>query len=150
MKQETTRKRGSAFMTTRKGFCYLTVKCGRHNCHIMRIRNYTIDPEDKRDIRRLHRDVVFDWKKITRQLAEKRKLCRRYRSRRLHAARLPRELEPLFAVYDPATRAVYANQAGAALPLLDAILYIDAPSSMTHSPLPAPLEARREDSNHER
>jgi hypothetical protein len=28
----------------------------------------------------LHPDVVFDWKKIARQLAEKREECRLYRS----------------------------------------------------------------------
>jgi hypothetical protein len=72
MKQETTCKRGNAFITTSKGFCYLTIRCGRHNFRIMRIRNYTIDADDKREMRRLHRDVVFDWKKIARQLAGKR------------------------------------------------------------------------------
>jgi len=30
---------GTAFVTTRKGFCYLTVKIGRKNFPIMRIRN---------------------------------------------------------------------------------------------------------------
>jgi hypothetical protein len=33
------RKQSSAFVTTRKGFCYLTVKVGRSNYNIMRIRN---------------------------------------------------------------------------------------------------------------
>jgi hypothetical protein len=33
-------------------------------------------------MRRLYPDVAFDWKKIAQQLAEKRKVCRRYRSRR--------------------------------------------------------------------
>jgi hypothetical protein len=61
----------------------------------MRIYNYTIDANDKRDMRRLHPDVVFDWKKITRQLAEKREECRRYRSRRrTKRERVPREREP--------------------------------------------------------
>ena len=65
------RKQGSAFITTRKGFCYLTVKVGRSNFNIMRIRNYTLDPQDKRDMRRLYPDYFFDWKKINQQLAEK-------------------------------------------------------------------------------
>lgn len=38
------RKQSSAFVTTRKGFCYLTVKVGRSNYNIMRIRNYTLEP----------------------------------------------------------------------------------------------------------
>ena len=49
------RKQSSAFVTTRKGFCYLTVKVGRSNYNIMRIRNYTLEPQDKRDMRRLYR-----------------------------------------------------------------------------------------------
>jgi hypothetical protein len=124
MKQETTCKRGSAFITTSKGFCYLTIKCGRHNFRVMRIRNYTIDADDKREMRRLHRDAVFDWKKIAKQLAGKRELCRRYRSRRLRAAHLSRAHEPFYAVYEPITGTVYANEAGTAAALLDAMLYI--------------------------
>jgi hypothetical protein len=61
-------KRSPAFITTRKGVCYLTIKIGRENFALRRIRNYTIDAQDKRDMRRLHPDVDFDWKKITRQL----------------------------------------------------------------------------------
>jgi hypothetical protein len=64
-------KRSRAFVTTKKGVCYLTVKSGRVHCQIMRIRNYTIDAEDKRRMRRLHPEVDFDWKKIASQLAEK-------------------------------------------------------------------------------
>ncbi|MGK4655694.1 hypothetical protein ACSLVV_08555 [Pseudomonas aeruginosa] len=41
------RKQSSAFVTTRKGFCYLTVKVGRSNYNIMRIRNYTLEPQDR-------------------------------------------------------------------------------------------------------
>jgi hypothetical protein len=123
-------KQLTAFVTTRKGTCYLTVKIGRQNFHIMRIRNYTIDAQDKRDMRRLHPDTAFDWKKIGQQLAEKREACRRYRSRRRTSgtARPPRAREPLYAVYDPITRTVYADVpstgegAGA---LLDAVLSID-------------------------
>ena len=117
----------AAFITARKGFCYLTIKCARRNFHMMRLRNYTLDAEDKRQMRRLYPDVVFDWKKIERQLAEKREVCRRYRSRR-RRARIPHAHQRLDAVYDPATRCVYADEpstaedAGA---LLDAILSID-------------------------
>ena len=127
---EKARKQGSAFITTKKGFCYLTVKCCRRNFDIMRIRNYTIDANDKRDMRRLHPDVTFDWKKISQQLAEKREVCRRYRSRR----RTPNTVRPpareaFYGVFDPSTRTVYVNDVpsnardtGA---LLDAILHID-------------------------
>ena len=54
------RKPASAFITTRKGFFYLTIRSFRSNRHIMRIRNYTLDANDKRQMRRLHPDVVFD------------------------------------------------------------------------------------------
>ncbi|MGZ3338105.1 MAG: hypothetical protein ACXVBV_22575 [Isosphaeraceae bacterium] len=129
-------KQPTAFVTTKKGVCYLTVKVGRQSFHIMRIHNYTIDAQDKRDMRRLHPDTVFDWKKIGKQLAEKREVCRHYRSRRRPSpdtARLPRAREPLYAVYDPITRTVYADVpstsegAGA---LLDAVLSIDRTLSM--------------------
>ena len=102
-------KRSRAFVTTKKGVCYLTVKIGRENFHLMRIQNYTIDAQDKRDMRRLHPDVDFDWKKITRQLAEKREVCRRYRSRR-RTARAPRVREPFYGVLDPVERTVYVNE----------------------------------------
>ena len=36
----------TAFVTSRKGFCYLTIKIGRRTCDIMKIRNYTIDAQD--------------------------------------------------------------------------------------------------------
>jgi hypothetical protein len=101
-------KRRRAFVTTKKGVCYLTVKIGRENFSLMRIYNYTIDAQHKRDMRRRHSDVDFDWKKITRQLAEKREVCRRYRSRR-RSARIPREREPFYGVFDPAERTVYVN-----------------------------------------
>jgi hypothetical protein len=38
-----TQQQSTAFITARKGFCYLTVKIGRKNFNLMRIRNYTID-----------------------------------------------------------------------------------------------------------
>jgi hypothetical protein len=99
-------KRSQAFVTTKKGVCYLTIKIGREHFSLMRMRNYTIDAQDKRDMRRLHPDVAFDWKKIARQLAEKREVCRQYRSRR-RTPRLPRE--PFYGVIDPVRRTVYVN-----------------------------------------
>jgi len=117
-------KRSRAFVTTKKGVCYLTVKGGRVHFPIMRIRHYTIDTDDKRRMRRLHPDVDFDWKKIASQLAEKREVCRRYRSRR-RTARAPRVHEPFYGVFDPVERTVYVNDpsniAGTAA-LLDAII----------------------------
>jgi hypothetical protein len=101
-------KRSRAFVTTKKGVCYLTVKIGRENFHLMRIYNYTIDAQAKRDMRRRHPDADFDWKTITRQLTEKREVCRRYRSRR-RTARVPRVREPFYGVFDPAERTVYVN-----------------------------------------
>lgn len=103
------RKPGAAFVTSKKGVCYLTIKIGRHNCSLMRIRHDTLDAQDKREMRRLHPDIAFDWKKIARQLAEKRDVCRQYRSRRRRArrSRLPRE--PFSGVVDPLTSTVYVN-----------------------------------------
>ena len=100
--------RRSAFVTTKKGVCYLTVTIGREHYPLMRIYRYTIDAQDKRDMRRLHPDVDFDWKKITRQLAEKREICRLYRSRR-RTPHIPREREPFYGVFEPHTRTVYVN-----------------------------------------
>ena len=75
-------------------------------------------------MRRLHPDVAFDWKKIARQLAAKREVCRWYRSRR-RAVRVPRVREPFYGVFEPHTRRVYVNDpdniAGVS-GLLDAIL----------------------------
>jgi hypothetical protein len=102
------RKQGAAFVTSKKGVCYLTIKIGRHHVPLMRIYQYTIDVQDKRDMRRLHPDIVFDWKKIARQLAEKREVCRQYRSRRrTRRPRLPRE--PCYGLVDPLARTVYVN-----------------------------------------
>ena len=81
---------GNAFITTRKGTCYLTIKINRRNADLMKIRQYKIDPDEKRDMRRLYPNVTFDWKKITAQLAEKREVCRSYRSRRQAKARQQR------------------------------------------------------------
>lgn len=115
-----------AFITTRKGFCYLTVKIGRSNFNIMRIRSYTLTPQDKRDMRRLYPDYIFDWKKIGQQLAEKREVCRAYRSRRQAPQRTKRTPDPFVMVsYDPVTRTVYTSGICDSLPLLDAVLHID-------------------------
>ena len=101
-------KRRRAFVTTKKGLCYLTVKIGREHCDLMCIYHYTIDAQEKRDMRRRYPDVDFDWQPITCQLAEKREVCRRYRSRRRTTC-LPREREPFYGVFDPVERAVYVN-----------------------------------------
>jgi macrodomain Ter protein organizer (MatP/YcbG family) len=103
------RKQGTAFVTSKKGVCYLTITIGRRHFPITRIRHYTLDAQDKHEMRRLHPDVFFDWKKITRQLAEKREVCQQYRSRR----RIPRHThlprEPFYGVIDPLARKVYVN-----------------------------------------
>ena len=116
----------TAFITTRKGFCYLTIRESRQNFDLMRIRKYTLDAEDKRDMRRLYPDVTFDWKKITQQLAEKREVCRSYRSRRQPARRAQQPREPFFAVYEPGTRTVYASGIDGSFALLDALLQMDS------------------------
>lgn len=118
-------KQGSAFITTRKGFCYLTIKYARRNFPIMRVRKYTIEAEEKRHMRRLYPDIIFDWKKIAAQLAQKREVCRAYRSKGRTA---PRPREPFLGVVDPHTRTVYVNNpsniAGVGA-LLDALLLRD-------------------------
>jgi hypothetical protein len=126
------RKRSNAFITARKGFYYLTIKYARRNHEMMRIRNYRIEADEKRHMRRLYPEVAFDWKKITQQLAEKREACRRYRSRRRNpdTAGHPRGREPLlYGVYAPGTRTVYVNDvpssAAGVGALLDAVLRID-------------------------
>jgi hypothetical protein len=127
-------KPSNAFITTRKGFCYLTIRSYRTNIHLMRVRNYTLDADDKRQMRRLHPEVLFDWKKITRQLAESRQVCRGYRARRRSAgaARSGCAREPLFGVFDAATGTIYVNglpsTARAAGALLDAVLQMDRAS----------------------
>ena len=123
------RKPSCAFITTRKGFCYLTVKVGRSNFNIMRIRNYTLDAQDKRDLRRLHPDYLFDWKKINQQLSEKREVCRAYRSKRQAPRSTKRTSASFITVsYDPRTRTIYASDAGTSLALLDAVLHIERTS----------------------
>ena len=124
------RKPANAFITARKGFCYLTIKFLGRNHEMMRIRGYKIDPDEKRHMRRLYPDVAFDWKKITQQLAEKREACRRYRTRpRKAAGRGSRDDGPLFGVYEPGTRTVYTNgipsTAAGVGRLLDAVLQLD-------------------------
>lgn len=120
-------KQRSAFITTRKGFCYLTIKIGRSNHNLLRIRKYTIDPEEKRDVRRRYPDYLFDWKKINKQLAEKRELCRAYRSRRQPSRSKESTSGSGVVVYDSGTRTVYASDESASqsLALLDAILAME-------------------------
>lgn len=124
-------KQGSAFITTKKGFCYLTIKCGWRNFHIMRIRAYTLDADDKRQMRRLYPEIDFDWKKIARQLAEKREVCRQYRSRRRPSdtTHHSRAHASFYGVYEPGTRTIYTDgfpgNVHAAGALLDAVLQID-------------------------
>jgi len=120
------RKQSTAFITTRKGFCYLTVKIGRSNFNIMRIRSYTLEPQDKRDMRRLHPDTLFDWKKINQQLAEKREVCRAYRSKRQTPRNTERTSDSFVMVsYDPRSRTIYTSDASNSLALLDAVLHIE-------------------------
>ena len=106
------RKQSNAFITARKGFCYLTIKSFGRNHEMMRIRrNYELDADDKRHMRRLYPDVAFNWKKITQQLAEKREACRRYRSRRRnpYSTSHSRGNEAFYGIYEPGTRTVYVN-----------------------------------------
>ncbi len=56
----TSRKPANAFITARKGFCYLTIKSFGRNHEMMRIRAYKIEPDEKRHLRRLYPDVAFD------------------------------------------------------------------------------------------
>ena len=120
------RRQSSAFVTARKGFCYLTVKIGRSNFNIMRIRRYTITPQDKRDMRRLYPDYLFDWKKIGQQLAEKREVCRAWRSRRQAPRGKEHAPDPFVLVsYDPGTRTVYTSGTCDSLSLLDAVLHFE-------------------------
>lgn len=124
-------KQGVAFITTRKGFCYLTIKHNRRNFPIMRVRKYVIEAEDKRHMRRLYPDVLFDWKKIAVQLAAKRQICRAYRAKGRTA---PRPREPFYGVIDPSSRTVYvndpSNMAGVGA-LLDALLSRDRLQAQT-------------------
>jgi len=136
------RKQSSAFVTARRGFCYLTIKYVGRNFEMMRSRGYKLDPDEKRHMRRRYPEVVFDWKKITQQLAEKREACRRYRSRRRSpgTGRHPHAGEPFYGVYEPGTRTVYVNDvpssAAGVGALLDALLQIDRGLQEA----PAPLE----------
>lgn len=134
------RKPANAFVSARKGFCYLTIKLfGRHH-EMMRIRVYKIDADEKRQMRQLYPEVAFDWKKITQQLAEKREACRRYRtrSRRPAGRSASWDGEPVFGIYEPGTRTVYTrgipSTAAGVGRLLDAVLQLDRDWSGTPSP----------------
>ena len=141
----------NAFVTARKGFCYLTIKHRRRNFEMMRIRNYTLDAEEKRHMRRLYPEVVFDWKRITAQLAVKREACRSYRSRRRNpdTTRRSRADEPFFGVFDPGTRRIYANGLPSGVAgmgaLLDAVLRLDRGPWDEAPPLPDTAPERRRD-----
>ena len=119
---------GNAFITTKKGTCYLTLKLDGRNATLMKIRQYKIEPDEKRQMRRLYPNVTFDWKKITAQLAKKREVCRSYRSRRRTPSHPRHTREPFVGVVDPFTRTVYVNDennitgVGA---LLDALIAAD-------------------------
>ncbi len=122
----------NAFITKRKGTCYLTIKINRRNFDIMKIRQYKIDPDDKRRMRRLYPDVAFDWKKITAQLAQKSEECRSYRSRRRSKARQRRNPnpEPFIGVFDPFSGTAYVNDSdniAGSLALLDIIVASQTP-----------------------
>jgi len=143
----TGRKPANAFVTARKGFCYLTIKLFGRNHEMMRICAYKIDPDEKRQMRRLYPEVAFDWKRITQQLAERREDCRRYRTRppRPAGRSAPRDGEPVFGVYEPATRMIYASgipsTAAGVGQLLDAVLQLDrerpgapSPRDVAHGP----------------
>jgi hypothetical protein len=56
------RKPGVAFVTSKKGVCYLTITFGRHHCSLMRIRHDPLDAQDKREMHRLHPDIAFERK----------------------------------------------------------------------------------------
>ena len=132
-----------AFVTARKGFCYLTIRFLGRNRELMRVRAYKIARVEKRDMRRLYPEVIFDWKKITEQLAEKREACRRYRTRpRRTASRRMREDEPLFGIYEPGTRTIFTNGIPSTLAgvgrLLDAVVQLDRKMAA-----PAPPERAR-------
>lgn len=105
------RKPANAFITARKGFCYLTIRLFGRNHEMMRVRAYKIDPDEKRQMRRLYPEVAFDWKKITQQLAEKREACRRYRTRpRTSPRRVALHDDgPVFGVYESASRTIYTS-----------------------------------------
>lgn len=121
-------KQGSGFITSKKGFCYLTIKIGRLNFNIMRIRKYTLEPQDKRDIRRLYPDYLFDWKKINQQLAKKRGICRAYCAKRQTPRSVERPSSPFITMsYDPGTRTIYASDKVNSFALLDTVLHLEHP-----------------------
>ena len=143
------KKPANAFITARKGFCYLTIKSFGRNHEMMRIRAYKIDPDEKRHMRRLYPDVAFDWKKITQQLAEKREDCRRYRTRPRKSARRSSSYDddPISGIYEPSTRTIYTSgipsSAAGVGRLLDAVLQFDreqAAIPLPSQPVPRPAK----------
>ena len=57
------RKPRNAFVTARKGFCYLTIKSFGRNHEMMRIRNYKLDAENRRRMRRLYQRWLLTGRK---------------------------------------------------------------------------------------
>lgn len=47
-------------MSRKQSSAFVTVKVARSNFNIMRMRSYTITPQDKRDMRRVYPDYLFD------------------------------------------------------------------------------------------
>ena len=58
---------GNAFIKKKKGSCYLTIKIRGRNAALKKVRQYKIEAQEKRDLRRRYPNVTFDWKKITAQ-----------------------------------------------------------------------------------
>ena len=113
---------------------------------MMRVRGYKIDADEKRQMRRLYPEVAFDWKRITQQLAARREDCRRYRtrSRRPAGRSASRDGEPVFGIYEPGIRTIYASgipsTAAGMGRLLDAILRLGRERPNTSSPQDAAHE----------
>jgi hypothetical protein len=47
------RPQPAAFISTLKGFCYVTIKRGGRHVRIFRVRKYRLDVQEKRDLPRL-------------------------------------------------------------------------------------------------
>jgi hypothetical protein len=96
--------------------------------------------DGKQARQRLHHDQE---KKIARQLAEKREVCRRYRFRRRTSdtAHLARVCASFYGLYEPGTRTIYVDgfprNAQAVGALLDAVLHIDRTLTIAASSGPA-------------
>ena len=139
---EMDRRQASAFITTRKGFCYLTVKCGRRNFHVMRIRNYTIVAYEKRHMAGCTRMLPSTGRKspgnwprsgkragATAPGGEPRHV---FRASRIRLRRLwTRRTHSVCPSDEPST-------IGETAALLDAVLHIDRTLKEASAPLPSP------------